>query len=154
MAVSSSAVKSSRSSAPRLSSSWATLLAPMSTEVTRSSRSAQASASWARLCPRERATSSSARTCRSASSVSSSVDSDLPWLAREPSGTPCRYLSVSMPWASGEKAMQPAPAPARVSSSPSRSIQRLSIEYEGWWMSSGVPRSARISAARAVSAAE
>jgi hypothetical protein len=30
----------------------------------------------------------------------------------------------------------------------------LSIEYEGWWISSGVPRSARISAAFAVSAAE
>ena len=50
--------------------------------------------------------------------------------------------------------MQPAPTSSRVSSSPSVSIQRLSIEYEGWWISSGVPRSARISAARAVSCGE
>ena len=64
----------------------------------------------------------------SASSLSSSVDSDFPWLARDPSGTPSRYLPVSIPWASGEKAMQPAPTSSRVSSRPSVSIQRLSIE--------------------------
>ncbi len=54
---------------------------------------------------------------------------------------------MSMPWASGENAMHPTPRSSRVSSSPSVSIQRLSIEYDGWWMSSGVPRSARIRAA-------
>ena len=86
--------------------------------------------------------------------MSRSVDSDLSWLAREPSGTPSRYLPVSIPWASGENAMQPAPTSSRVSSSPSVSIQRLSIEYEGWWISSGVPRSARIAAAFAVSSGE
>jgi hypothetical protein len=45
--------------------------------------------------------------------------------------------------------MQPLP----VSSSTSRrssSIQRFSIEYEGWWISSGVPSSVRIRAASAV----
>ena len=40
------------SSTARLSSSWATLLAPISTEVTRWSRSTQASASWASDWPR------------------------------------------------------------------------------------------------------
>ena len=34
------------------------------------------------------------------------------------------------------------------------SIQRLSSEYDGWWMSSGVPRSRRIRAASAVRWAE
>jgi hypothetical protein len=90
----------------------------------------------------------------SASSVSRSADSDLSCAAREPSGMPSRYLPVSIPWASGENAMQPAPASSRVSSSPSVSIQRLSIEYDGWWINSGVPRSARISAALAVSSGE
>jgi hypothetical protein len=59
-----------------------------------------------------------------------------------------------MPWASGENAMHPAPTSARVSSSPSVSIQRLSIEYEGWWISNGVPSSRRIRAASAVIAGE
>ena len=86
--------------------------------------------------------------------MSSSVDSDLSWLARDPSGMPSRYLSVSMPWASGEKAMQPAPTSLEGVEQPLGSIQRLSIEYEGWWISSGVPRSARIAAACAVSAGE
>ena len=62
--------------------------------------------------------------------------------ARESAGTPSRYRSVSMPCASGENAMQPTPSSPRVSSSPS-SIQRFSIEYDGWWISSGVPRSAQ-----------
>ena len=64
----------------------------------------------------------------SACSESSSPDSDLSWLAREPSGMPSRYLPVSIPCASGENAMQPAPTSASVSSSPSSSVQRLSIE--------------------------
>ena len=42
----------------------------------------------------------------------------------------------------------PTPSSSRTSSRPS-SIQRLSIEYEGWWMSSGVPSSRRIAAAAA-----
>ena len=49
--------------------------------------------------------------------------------------------------------MQPTPSSPRVSSSPS-SIQRLSIEYDGWWISSGVPSSARIAAARSVRSGE
>src|SRR6476661_4011174 len=47
--------------------------------------------------------------------------------AREPSGTPFRYLSVSMPCASGLKAMQPTPS-SPTTSSRSSSTQRLSIE--------------------------
>ena len=42
---------------------------------------------------------------------------------------------------------------SRVSSRPS-STQRFSIEYDGWWISSGVPRSARIAAARSVRSGE
>ena len=38
---------------------------------------------------------------------------------------------------------------SRTSSRPC-SIQRLNIEYDGWWMSSGVPRSRRIEAASRV----
>ena len=41
------------------------------------------------------------------------------------------------------------PLPLRGSSSSSGSIQRLSIEYDGWWISSGVPRSRAILAASA-----
>ena len=52
IAASSSSVKSSRSSASRVSSSCATLLAPTSAEVTRGSRSTQAIAIWARDWPR------------------------------------------------------------------------------------------------------
>jgi hypothetical protein len=59
-----------------------------------------------------------------------------------------------MPCASGEKAMQPTPLSARTSSSPSLSIHRLSIEYEGWWISSGFPIPRRIAAASRVFRAE
>ena len=54
-----------------------------------------------------------------------------------------------MPWASGEKAMQPTPVSPSTSSS-SSSIQRLSIEYDGWWISSGVPSSFRMRTASRV----
>ena len=66
---------------------------------------------------------------------------------------PSRYLSVSIPWASGEKTMQPIPSSPRVSSS-SGSIQRLSSEYDGWWITQGVPSSRRIAAASRVFSAE
>ena len=49
--------------------------------------------------------------------------------------------------------MHPMPSSPRTSRS-SGSIQRLSIEYEGWWISSRIPRSRRIAAASAVFAAE
>jgi hypothetical protein len=45
-----------------------------------------------------------------------------------------------MPWPSGENTMQPTPSSPSASSS-SGSIQRFSSEYEGWWISSGVPSS-------------
>jgi hypothetical protein len=54
----------------------------------------------------------------------------LPLAARVPSGTPPRYLSVSRPWASGEKTIDPTPS-SSIASSRSGSIQRLSIEYDG-----------------------
>ena len=43
------------------------------------------------------------------------------------------------PCASGEKAMQPMPSSPSASSR-SGSIQRFSIEYDGWWITIGVPR--------------
>ena len=49
--------------------------------------------------------------------------------------------------------MQPAPSDSSVPSR-SGSIQRLSSEYEGWWMRSGVPSECRISAAARVRSAE
>lgn len=71
-------------------------------------------------------------------------------MARDPSGMPFRYLSVSRPCASGTKEMQPIPAVSSVSSRPSSSVQRLIIEYEGWWMSAGTPISFSRRAASAV----
>jgi hypothetical protein len=89
----------------------------------------------------------------SVSSLSSAREKVPSPAAREPSGMPSRYLSVSNPCASGEKTMQPTPSSPSVSRS-SGSIQRLSIEYDGWWISSGVPRSRRMAAASAVRFAE
>ena len=73
--------------------------------------------------------------------------------ARELAGIPLRYLSVSIPWASGENAMQPTPSSPSASSS-SCSIQRLRSEYDGWWITNGVRSSRRIDAASRVLAAE
>ena len=81
--------------------------------------------------------------------MSRSGESDLSCAAREPAGIPSRYLLVSMPCASGENAMQPTPVSPSASSR-SSSIQRLSIEYDGWWISSGVPSSRRIATASRV----
>ena len=60
---------------------------------------------------------------------------------------------MSSPWASAVKTMQPMPCSSS-SSSRSSSIQRLSMEYDGWWISSGVPSSRAIVAASLVFAAE
>ena len=49
--------------------------------------------------------------------------------------------------------MRPRPV-SPTASSRSSSIQRLSIEYDGWWMSSGVPIARRISTASRVRAPE
>ena len=64
---------------------------------------------------------------RSRRSLRNSGRSDLPWVARLPSGMPSRYFAVSIPCASGVKAMEPMPSSASVSFSPSRSTQRLSM---------------------------
>ncbi len=77
ISASSSALKSSRSSAATFASSCATLLAPISVDVTRGSRSAHASASCASDWPRRCAISFSARIFARASSVSRSGESDL-----------------------------------------------------------------------------
>ena len=60
---------------------------------------------------------------------------------------------MSIPCASGENEMQPTPS-SPTASSRSGSIQRFSSEYEGWWISSGVPSSRRIAAASRVRSAE
>ena len=49
--------------------------------------------------------------------------------------------------------MQPIPSSSSASSS-SGSIQRFSIEYEGWWITIGVPRLRMIAAASRVFSAE
>ena len=49
--------------------------------------------------------------------------------------------------------MQPMPSSPSTSSR-SGSIQRLSSEYDGWWISSGVPSSRMIAAASRVRSAE
>jgi hypothetical protein len=82
-----------------------------------------------------------------------SGESDVFSAARDPSGMPSRYFDVSIPCASGEKPMQPTPSSPSVSSS-SGSIQRFSSEYEGWWMSSGVPSRSRIAYASRVFSGE
>ena len=102
ISASSSSPKSSRSSAATLSSSWATLDAPISVEFTRASRSVHASAIWASVCPRRSAIPFSARIRSKTAPESRSGRGELGRVAREPSGIPFRYLSVSIPCASGE----------------------------------------------------
>ena len=58
-----------------------------------------------------------------------------------------------MPWPSGENAMIPSPSASQASRTPG-SIQRLSSEYDGWWISSRVPSELAICAASAVRSAE
>ena len=112
ISASSSAVNGAACAAARFSSSCATLLAPISTDVTRWSRSAQDSASWASDWPRRRAISSSARTWASVCSFSWSVDSEDPSAGPRAGRDAVGYLPVSTPCASGENAMQPMPSPA------------------------------------------
>ena len=62
---------------------------------------------------------------------------------------PDRYLSVNRPCASGVNTMEPMPSLPSTSSR-SSSIHRLSSEYEGWWISNGVPIRRRMAAASRV----
>ena len=63
--------------AARFSSSWRTLLAPISADVTRGSRSTQETASWARLCPRRSATAASAHRYASGQAYQNYIDPEL-----------------------------------------------------------------------------
>ena len=72
-------------------------------------RAVSARAICAKVCPRAAGYLRRPRILPSVSSVSRSGDSVVGRLALEPSGIPSRYLSVSMPWASGEKPIQPTP---------------------------------------------
>ena len=60
---------------------------------------------------------------------------------------------MSTPWASAVNTMHPIPCSSS-SSSRSSSIQRFSMEYDGWWISSGVPSSRATPAASRVFTAE
>ena len=108
--------------AATFASSCSTLLAPTSAEVTRGSRSAR-QAQAARGSGRGRGDLVQGAQLLATSSVRRSGDSVLCCVARDPFGMPSRYLSVSIPCASGEKTMDPIPSSPSVSSS-SSSIQR------------------------------
>ena len=82
----------------------------MSADVTRGSRSVHARANCASDWPRREAISFRALIFSSAWSLISYGEREPFRLAREPAGIPSRYLSVSIPWASGEKTMQPIPS--------------------------------------------
>ena len=80
------------------------------------------------FCPREAASSFSARILASRPSVSSFAIHVLPFPMRESAGMPFRYLSVSIPWERGENTARPMPFSLANLSSPSCSIHRLSME--------------------------
>ena len=90
IAVGSSSPKIQFASAPTFCSSSATLLAPTSTDVTRSSCSTYASAIGARVWPRPRAISFGPRTEDNPSLLNRFGDSEPSCVAREPSGMPPR----------------------------------------------------------------
>ena len=118
-------------------------LAPTSADVTRGSRSVQAIAICARRLAAPRAISFSARTWARFSSVRSSV-SERALARRARAGRDAVEVAVGQQALRERRegdAADAAPRPGRRAGS--ASIQRLSIEYDGWWMSSGVPRSAQ-----------
>src|SRR6478735_7717426 len=148
---SSSVVKAGPLSAARFSSSCAVEEAPISAEATTGSRSTHWMASWASVCPRPLATTSSPRRCARPVSDTVCCGSEERCCARCAVPSP-RYFPVSRPWASGVNAMAPIPSCFSTPVRPS-STQRLRIEYEGWWITSGVPRLRATAAATAVRSA-
>ena len=114
----------------KASSTCATLLAPMSTEVTRSSRSSHATAISASFCPRCCARSFNLLIADNFACVSCSGLSDGFLLALDSVGIPCSYLSVNIPCASGEKAIQPTLWSSSTSSNPFSGV-RSNMEYLG-----------------------
>ena len=90
-------------------------------------RKTHAIAICASVWPRSRAMLSSARTLARLGSLNMLLLKKRFCAARDESGTPLRYLDVSSPCASGEKAMHPIPSCSNTSNSPF-SIQRLSSE--------------------------
>src|SRR4030042_990769 len=128
---SSSPENSGLSNVPRLSFSCSTVLAPTSTEVILASFRSQASAICARLWPRFFANSLSCFAFLTTAAVTCSfLKKPCGFAALESSGIPLIYLSVSNPWASGEKAIQPIPSFSRTLSNPF-SLQRSNMEYFG-----------------------
>ena len=87
---SSSLEKSTFRKAFRLSSSCATELAPIMTDVTSSSFKTQAKDISANVCPRSAATRSKALIFSKIASVNTSRFRNRPCAIRESSGTPCR----------------------------------------------------------------
>src|SRR5262249_1502548 len=84
------------------------LRAPIKAEVTRLSRSTQAIAIWASVCPRFFAIDASPRTFFRFSSDKKSFRNESPSSARPAAGLPLMYLLVNNPCASAEKPMQPS----------------------------------------------
>ena len=114
---------------PMFCSSWATLLAPTRVDVTRGSRSVQASASWAMVGRAVRPLSRRARTFQG---LLGELGGDRGSRLAGPRalGHPVEIGSVSSPWARGEKTMQPTPRSPSVCTSP-YSGHRLKREKEG-----------------------
>ena len=125
--------------------------APISADVTTGSRSTHWIASCASVCPRSFAMTSRPRRVASPFGDSVARGSDERFCARSAVPSP-RYLSVSRPCASGVKAIAPMPSCFSTPVRPS-STQRLRIEYDGWWITSGVPRLRATAAAVAVRSA-
>ena len=139
---SSSVVNAGPSRAARFSSSCAGRDAPISADATTGSRSTHWIASCASVCPRSFAMTSSPRRRREALLGQRRLRQRralLRALARCRRRGTCRSAG---PARAGVNAIAPMPSCFRTPVSPS-STQRFRIEYDGWWMTSGVPSAAR-----------
>ena len=123
----------------KFSSSWATELAPIRTEVTLSSLSSHEMAISERVWERPLAIWLRLLSFSNSSGVMFFVCREVFLLALEPEGTsPLRYREVSRPWARGEKHIIPilsSMASRRLSSS----VQRSRMEYRTWLRTHGHP---------------
>ena len=113
----------------RLSSNCPTEVAPIMTEVTKSSFSTHANAISAKVCPRCSAISFRVLILHNTSSVNCSFLRKPPRAIRESSGIPLMYRLVNNPCANGEKAMNPVPFSLACCRMPSSSGSRLNRLY-------------------------
>ena len=119
------------------SASWLTELLPTITEVTRSSFKTQDNAIWARVWPRSPAIIFNAFSLLIHSGVIFSCLRNLFLAARESSGIPLIYLSVSIPCSKGENAVNHTPFSLAWVSVPSDSTVLSIILYLPWYMRHG-----------------